>query len=1004
MFVIDLSIPDEVKVAQQLLRFTKPVAVHFGLMCGTCSRARERSLAPHLLRQGAPEPVPLRDAEHLFGRPNLRPMDQAKVEQANTIYRHAIDLLYVCFQLACIVSIENPARSWLWPLLAFLVKQHSDPAFVTWYFALEATMFDACMHGSQRNKSTTILGTAQVFNQLALRCDGSHQHQPWSATKTDAKGWVFDTAAEAEYPAILSRRMAACILKYVPADQLNLQYNALRLNSLQVQGRQHKSLQQLIPDFSGFFWTASNYTPQKNEKLLPPKTAGEENEVVDQAEETVVQDNCKVKVGVFMEPEQHMEMALNVCHPMDTATILPDLLKKAVFKMLTLEPHVLAKQRLEMLKLYKSRAEQLQSNEDQLHQALPPHVQQVVEGKRLLLLEERLNATAFPDMQVMEDFKSGVDLVGEEPFSHLFLEKLQPASMTVEQLEFSAKLNRRLAMMRPMNEQEQMHADRPVELSQEEVAEHFLSGPFFTEDQVSNHLGTDDWTLTKRFLLLQGEELKERVIDDYKRSLVNAAFASRSYLELQDVDVLASLITLVMRLLAEGPTIELTLQDGTTLKGRLSQAALAGADFSGRCFDLSKAYKQIAVSESNLKHAVLGARDSKGKWYMYASQSLPFGAIASVYAFNKSAKALQHLLLEDFAIVTTNYFDDFPTLEFRAAEDVTTGVVSQFFQLLGWRHAVSGKKAKPFQDTFAALGVEYNLQKLSQGYFTLGNKPERLERIARMVSKVAEEGRVSVTNAASIHGLLNFASGFTLGKALQIAAQGFSMLASGVSLPTATLRDLCEHTDIVVKALQPREIEVPVQPLPVIIYTDGAFDENRAAWGAIVIDPLTNTRLCFAGAVPSFLLTAWKHLVGEQLICQIEMFAVVCIRWRMRHLLNKRRLILFIDNEPCRFSLIKGRSPSDPLFRMSHACACMEAQMPCYTWFERIASYCNPADLPSRGKSDAACAQWGLDFMGDIALPSELVAALVDGVPFPKLVRGNKDLFWVIEERGKTQG
>jgi hypothetical protein len=54
-------------------------------------------------------------------------------------------------------------------------------------------------------------------------------------------------------------------------------------------------------------------------------------------------------------------------------------------------------------------------------------------------------------------------------------------------------------------------------------------------------------------LLLQGEDLKERVIDDYRRSLVNSAFASRSYLELQDVDVLAAMITMVMQLVAEGP-------------------------------------------------------------------------------------------------------------------------------------------------------------------------------------------------------------------------------------------------------------------------------------------------------------------------------------------------------------------------------------------------------------------------------------------------------------------
>ena len=85
-FTIDSSNSDEVKVAQQLFRFTRPVAVHLGLMCGTCS---------------APEPAPLRDELHLFGKPNLKPWNTLKVDKANIIYQRAIELLYTCFELDC---------------------------------------------------------------------------------------------------------------------------------------------------------------------------------------------------------------------------------------------------------------------------------------------------------------------------------------------------------------------------------------------------------------------------------------------------------------------------------------------------------------------------------------------------------------------------------------------------------------------------------------------------------------------------------------------------------------------------------------------------------------------------------------------------------------------------------------------------------------------------------------------------------------------------------------
>ena len=174
-----------------------------------------------------------------------------------------------------------------------------------------------------------------------------------------------------------------------------------------------------------------------------------------------------------------------------------------------------------------------------------------------------------------------------------------------------------------------------------------------------------------------------------------------------------------------------------------------------------------------------------------------------------------------------------------------------------------GKRLNLFETCFGALGVEYNLKDLHKGRVSVGNKQERLDRIGRMVSKVASEGAIKASTAASIHGLLNFASGFTVGKALQVAAQGFSTLASGLSLSRPALQDLCDHTRIVLEALGPREVALPIQSSPVVIYADGAYEGTAATWGAIVLDPVTDTRLCFSGVVPEFLRLAWRNLVGE---------------------------------------------------------------------------------------------------------------------------------------------
>jgi len=142
----------------------------------------------------------------------------------------------------------------------------------------------------------------------------------------------------------------------------------------------------LIPDFVAFHWLPPETKPADNEKLLPPKTAGEELEVAAGVQSAETGE----KVGVLMELEAHIARALQLPHPMDSAIVLPDQLKKALFSMVTKEPALVARERLEMLKLYRDRAADLHGAEAELHKKLPAHVQGVVKGKRLLLFEERL--------------------------------------------------------------------------------------------------------------------------------------------------------------------------------------------------------------------------------------------------------------------------------------------------------------------------------------------------------------------------------------------------------------------------------------------------------------------------------------------------------------------------------------------------------------------------------------------------------------------------------------
>ena len=68
LIVLDLTKPHAQDMVIKMLYHLKPMSLHFGLPCGTCSRAREKQLPTHL-RDRYNAPRPLRDSDNLLGFP-----------------------------------------------------------------------------------------------------------------------------------------------------------------------------------------------------------------------------------------------------------------------------------------------------------------------------------------------------------------------------------------------------------------------------------------------------------------------------------------------------------------------------------------------------------------------------------------------------------------------------------------------------------------------------------------------------------------------------------------------------------------------------------------------------------------------------------------------------------------------------------------------------------------------------------------------------------------------
>ena len=179
------------------------------------------------------------------------------------------------------------------------------------------------------------------------------------------------------------------------------------------------------------------------------------------------------------------------------------------------------------------------------------------------------------------------------------------------------------------------------------------------------------------------------------------------------------------------------------------------------------------------------------------------------------------------------------------------------------------------------------------------------------------------------------------------------------------------------RSSSPRRIDVSFEKRPIIIFTDGCWEAGFAGIGAAIVDTASGERVVCSGVVPPALLDSWKGLHGDHLICQIELFVMVQLRWQYRDWFLNRRTIWWVDNDAARYCTIKGLSPSVSMRALVRAFYQMDSSYPTYSWIERVPSKSNVSDGPSRRDNQEALSLLGLDQATMFETPEELLALLV---------------------------
>ncbi len=232
------------------------------------------------------------------------------------------------------------------------------------------------------------------------------------------------------------------------------------------------------------------------------------------------------------------------------------------------------------------------------------------------------------------------------------------------------------------------------------------------------------------FGIQQGQKI--RAIDDYTFSGINACVGCYEKVYLQGVDDILSMA--------------------------LELARRGGGPIEGRTYDLDSAYRQLAIATASRKYSYIACYNPhEDRFCVHSLASMPFGAVASVYAFLRTALLLNRIVSELLFIPVTSYFDDFVVI---TKSDIATSTGDCFLmvmKILGFSLSMSDKKNKPLAQVFDALGVTFILNKSVEGIIEVSNTDERKSDLVERIQTILDRGTITGKETTSLGSTLNFA-------------------------------------------------------------------------------------------------------------------------------------------------------------------------------------------------------------------------------------------------------
>ena len=983
---LDLTKADHQKMVEDWVLSGKCLWAHFGVPCGTASRARLRRL-----NKKVHGPPPLRNSKFPDGIPGVSGLHLVKLRAANRLYSFMRKLIKKMHQMGIVWTVENPLTSLLWETSYWLdIAEATDP----YYCELHN-----CMFGGTRLKRTCLASNCSAIMALNVLCDGSHEHAAWSMTNG-----VFDTSLEAEYTPTLAKALATTILEAIAKEyklknvvQFSKKLKLSHFHALASAKQPSKCLSmQVVPDFSHIFvlsnlpqeitfsmhdsamarcvsiqYNGQSFLIPCHSKLLRktekkggdgrlPKISMERTpslhtlsdvqlqnrdtrsmEVHDMLgchkhgkdacdarkvvlETTKVETDCIDWVfGVRWTPEFFIKEAVAVGHPFSTFSGLPNEVRWACECIASMSPVDVINNRCSKLGEWLRLSKSFQLEEEALKASMPDCRRRILESKKLRLMRHIIESEGYDDRALADDLASGFSLVGEVPQSHVLPKKLLPATLSRQDLENNSKRSndalRYMTRSCGDSELDQKLWDKTLL----ETERGWMRGPLNWEE-----LGCGA-TLSRRFPLEQSG--KVRPIDDLSQSQINSTVTCYEQATVDGPDVISAFCTFLMRCLAG--------------HGRATKLV-------GRSLDLASAYRQLAVSDDSVCHAFLSVYDpQRQSAALFQQVALPFGSRTAVNAFIRCARFLQWVAARCFKLPLSCYFDDFVSFSCPELAKNTQSTLCLMLDILGWSFDREGPKSDDFSDVVSALGVQFHITDTCNGVLNICNTEKRIRETLALLDEVMAKGTLQKREALTLRGRLAFCDAFVFGRLGKIALQDITKHAYNnpfhEQLTATTLNSMKLLRSRIAEG-KPRRLTCELLET-LFLFTDASFEENgQAGLGAVLVNGAGKVLAWFGMCLSQeqmapFLSTGQQTIIGE-----FETLAVALSLLVWQDLLESVQLMVYIDNEGSKFSLIKGYSTSKAI---TAVCALAATTLDAHfvlPWFARVPSISNIADYPSR--------------------------------------------------------